>query len=243
MSPQVVLEGRMSVEAALVGCRREVRLIYIERRRGRRDTVRLERLAGEAGVRVEHVNSELIESLASGRTHGGVIALVGERRVQTLAELVPAAGTPFVVMLDGIEDPFNFGQALRSLYAAGVDGVVVRPRDWTSAAAVVARASAGASELIALAEARSAVEAGRFLRSQGLAVACTAKRDAVSVYDADLTGPLFLVVGGEKRGMSSAIVDEADIRLWVPYGRSLAASLPTAAAAAVIAFEVMRQRR
>jgi tRNA G18 (ribose-2'-O)-methylase SpoU len=94
-----------------------------------------------------------------------------------------------------------------------------------------------------LAEAQSALDAARFFRGQGLAVACTAKRNAVSVYDADLTGSLFLVIGGEKRGMSREIVEEADIRLWVPYGRAFAAALPTAAAAAVIAFEVMRQRR
>jgi tRNA G18 (ribose-2'-O)-methylase SpoU len=94
-----------------------------------------------------------------------------------------------------------------------------------------------------LAEADSALDAARFFRERGLTIGCTAKRNAVCVYEADLTGPLFLVIGGEKRGMSRGIVDEADMRLWVPYGRSFGASLPTAAAAAVIAFEVMRQRR
>jgi 23S rRNA (guanosine2251-2'-O)-methyltransferase len=238
-----ILEGHASVEAALRGGNREIHAVYIRKGKFPREAACTERLAREAGVPVERKAAEFIDSHTQGKTHGGVIALVGERKYQTLAELMPTTGTPLVAMLDGIEDPFNLGYALRALYAAGVNGVVVRPRDWTSVAGIVARASAGASELISLAEARSPLEAARFFREQGLAVACTAKRDAVSIYDANLTGPLFLVIGGEKRGMSRAILDQADIRLWVPYGRTFAASLPTAAAAAVIAFEVMRQRR
>ena len=243
MSEYAVLQGRVSVEAALRGRSRHVRVIYIRSDRPRRDTARLEQLAREAGVLLERVKAEVIESYASGTTHGGIIAFVGERKLLELPELLEGKARPFIVMLDGVEDPFNFGYALRALYAAGVDGVVVRPRSWASVAGIVARASAGASELMPLAEAPSAVDAGRFFRAQGLAIACTAKRNAVSIYEADLTGPLFLVIGGEKRGMSRAIVDEADIRLWVPYGRTFAASLSTAAAAAVIAFEVMRKRR
>jgi 23S rRNA (guanosine2251-2'-O)-methyltransferase len=243
MSEGAVLEGQVSVEAALRGGNREVHAVYIREGKSHRETARTERLAEEAGVPIERKAAEFIDSHARGRTHGGVIALVGERRYQTLAELMPTKGTPFVVMLDGIEDPFNFGSALRCLYAAGADGVVLRPRDWTSATSIVARASAGASELMLLAEADSALDAARFFRERGLTVACTAKRNAVCVYEADLTGPLFLVIGGEKRGMGRDIVDEADVRLWVPYGRTFAASLPTAAAAAVMAFEVMRQRR
>ena len=243
MSEGGVLEGRVSVEAALKGGKREVSAVYIREDKPHGETARTERLAREAGVPVERKGAEFIDSHARGKTHGGVIAVVGERRYQTLAELLPTTGTPFVVMLDGIEDPFNLGSALRCLYAAGADGVVLRPRDWTSAASIVARTSAGASELMLLAEADSALDAARFFRERGLAIACTAKRNAVPIYEADLTGPLFLVIGGERRGMSRGIVDKADMRLWVPYGRTFAASLPTAAAAAVIAFEVMRQRR
>jgi 23S rRNA (guanosine2251-2'-O)-methyltransferase len=238
-----MLEGALSVDAALRGGKREVHTVYIREDKSHGETAHTERLAREAGVPVERKAAEFINSHARGKTHGGVIALVGERRLQSLAELLPTTRTPFVVMLDGIEDPFNLGSALRCLYAAGADGVVVRPRVWASAASIVARASAGASELIPLAEADSVLDAARFFRERGLTVACTAKGDAVPIYEADLTGPLFLVIGGEKRGMSRGIVGEADVRLWVPYGRRFAASLPTAAAAAVIAFEVMRQRR
>jgi len=243
MTEPVVLEGRLSVEAALMGGNRDVHAIYIRRGKPRRDTARLERWAAEAGVPVERVATDFIDTHTGGRTHGGVIALAGERRFLTLERLLPEDGTAFVVMLDGVEDPFNLGHALRSLYAAGVDGVVLPPRNWTSAAGVVARASAGAGELVRLAVVESAASAAEFYHVRGLTVACTAKRQAVPLYEADLTGPLFLVIGGEKRGITRSFLEQADLLLAVPYGRRFRASLTTASVSAVAAFEVMRQRR
>ena len=123
-----------------------------------------------------------------------------------------------------MEDPFNFGASVRALYAAGADGLVLRPRNWLSAAGTVARASAGASELIPTALAETATEAAAFFRAQGLAVACaTEERGSVSIYDADLTVPLFLLLGGEKRGVTRSFLDQADLKLRIPYGRPNAA--------------------
>jgi len=146
-------------------------------------------------------------------------------------------------MIDGVEDPFNFGASVRALYAAGADGLVLRPRNWLSAAGTVARASAGASELISTALAETAAEAAAFFRAQGLLVACaTEERGSVSLYEADLTAPLFLLLGGEKRGITRSFLDQADLKLRIPYGRPMPHSLGTASATAVIAFEIMRQR-
>ena len=142
-----------------------------------------------------------------------------------------------------MEDPFNFGASVRALYAAGADGLVLRPRNWLSAAGTVARASAGASELIPTALAETAAEAAAFFRARGLQVACaTDERGSVSLYDADLTVPLFLLLGGEKRGITRSFLDQADLKLRIPYGRAMPHSLGTASATAVIAFEIMRQR-
>jgi len=145
-------------------------------------------------------------------------------------------------MLDGIEDPFNFGQAVRALYAAGVTGLVLRPRNWLSASAVVARASAGASEWMPTAVAEEPKSAAAFFRARGLRIAATARdRRAISLYDVDLTVPTFLVIGGEKRGMSREFMDSADVLIKIPYQRKFPHSLGSAASAAVIAFEMMRQ--
>lgn len=243
---QAVLEGHIAIQAALEANSRPVYTIYIDRASRDRhgDLARLARTAEAAGVPVERVDAAAIAARASGQTHGGAIALCGPRRFISLAQLLPQDHAPFIVMIDGVEDPFNFGQAIRALYAAGADGLVVRPRNWMSAAGIVGRASAGASERLPTAVAAEAEEAARFFKAHGLIIAATAHMPrAVALYDADLTGPLFLLIGGEKRGVTRSFLDRADLVLQIPYGRRFAGSLGTTAAAAVLAFEIMRQRR
>jgi 23S rRNA (guanosine2251-2'-O)-methyltransferase len=188
------------------------------------------------------VDADALDALASGKTHGGLVAEVGERQTVALDALIEGWERPLVIMLDGVEDPYNFGQAVRAFYAAGADGLVVRPRNWMSAAGVVARASAGASERILTAVSETAEDAADFYRARGLRVACADKDRAVSLYDADLTAPLFLLIGGEKRGVTRSFADRADLRIRIPYGRRFAQALDTTSAAAVLAFEIMRQR-
>lgn len=243
MTGEVVLEGMISVRAALISRNRDIHGIYIRRDKDRRETVFLERAAAAAGVSLERVDAGVIESIATGKHHGGVLALAGPRRYVDLPDLLATEAAPFIVMLDGVEDPYNFGAAIRSLYAAGAHGLIVPPRNWMSAAGTVARASAGASELIPTAVAASAGDAATFAGERGLVVACAAMHDAVTLYDADLTVPLFLLIGGERRGVTRSFLREAKLRLRIPYARPDAQSLGTAAAAAVIGFEVNRQRR
>jgi len=245
VSEPVILEGTISVQACLQSGSRQIESICIDRDHNRRTRalVHVERLANASHVPIQYIERTEIDRLASGTTHGGVIAIAGPRRFAQLSDLIAGNQPPFVVMLDGIEDPYNFGAAVRALYAAGVDGLVVRPRNWMSAAGTVARASAGASELVPTAIAESAVEAASFYREQGLVVACATKRRATSIYDTDLTGAIFMVIGGEKRGITRSFVQQSEMRIQIPYQRDFSPSLSTASAVAVISFEVMRQRK
>lgn len=247
MNDEIVwLEGSISVEAALTGGCREVMAVYVQQADGRRfdrRLARLRQLADAVGVPLQLVDEAFITARVSGQSHGGVVAAVGPRRFVTLAELIAGRERPFVVMLDGIEDPFNFGQALRSLYAAGVAGVVVRPRNWFTAAGVVARASAGVSEQMPIAIAETAETAADFFRQAGLKIAATSSQQAISLYEADLRVPLFLLLGGEKRGITRSFMTQADLILQIPYDQpSFQHSLGVVASAAIVAFEVRRQR-
>ncbi len=236
------LEGFISVRAALKAGSREITRIILRRDKWDRGIAWLEHQAAERGIPLERVTADEIDARVGGSTHGGVIAEVGPRRFVPLDDLGRDRPAPFVVMLDGVEDPFNFGQAIRALYAAGADGLVVRPRNWMSAAGVVARASAGASEWIPTAVAETVLEAASFFRARGLTVASAAKSGAVPLHTADLTGPLFLVIGGEKRGITRSFLEQADLLVEIPYGRAFDQSLGTTAAAAILGYEVMRQR-
>ena len=133
-------------------------------------------------------------------------------------------------MIQGIEDPYNFGYSLRSLYACGCDGIILPERNWMSAAGVVARSSAGASELIPIytADPEDAVD---LFRTAGYQILCAGIRDSVSLFDETFRFPVLLVIGGEKRGISRKLLDKADQIVRIDYGRSFRGSLSAASAA------------
>ena len=144
-------------------------------------------------------------------------------------------------MLEVIEDPYNFGNAVRSLYASGADGIVVGARNWLGVAGTVARASAGASELLPAYVCDDAANAVSLFREHGYKIICAGIRDSVSIFEADLSKPLFVVLGGEKRGISRALLSRADQIVRIDYARPFKAALSAASAATILGYEVMRQ--
>lgn len=241
-SETIWLEGHISVTAAIQGGFRSVTAVYLRRGKWSRQAAALKRLALACNIPVEQVDEAFFAARVSGNSHGGVIAQVGARKFVDMADLIAGQQNPFIVMLDGIEDPFNFGQAVRTLYAAGAAGLVVRPRNWMTAGGTVARASAGASELIPTAVAGTAEDAAAYFRDHGLQIVTTTKKSTTTLYTADLSGSLFILIGGERRGVTRSLLDQADLRLQIPYGRQFGQSLGAAASAAVLGFEIMRQR-
>ncbi len=237
----VALEGLISVKAALRAGSRPIERIFVDQSKADRAISDLLRIASEAGVAVERVSRDTIDAMASGRTHGGVLALAGERRYEDVASLALPKNA-CVAVLEGIEDPYNFGFCVRSLYAAGVSGLIVPPREWRGAEGVVARSSAGASELMPTAVAADPGEVVRAFVGQGYQIACALKASgAISLYDASFRFPLLLTIGGEKRGISRAYLDHASLLVKIPYARAFSHALPSAAATSVLAFEAMRQ--
>ena len=244
-----VFEGMTSlsavIESALAGKNdRRIREVLFDKNKAQskaKEIAYLHRMAEKLDFTVKEADAAEIDELATGNSHGGIIARCTERTIPTLTgESLPEAG--FVTMIEGIEDPYNFGYALRSIYAAGADAVILTPRNWMSAAGVVCRSSAGASELLPLfvSEPEDAVH---MAKAAGYKVVCAGIRDSVSAFDADLTRPIFLIVGGEKRGISRAVLDLADEVVRLDYGRPFRGSLSAASAASILAYEVLRQNR
>lgn len=198
--------------------------------------------------RAEEQNFEIILSekaalnvLASGSSHGGVLALCTKRRYRIFSEDdLPEKG--FFVMTEGIEDPYNFGYALRSIYAAGADAVILTGGVRTGADGIVCRSSAGASERLPIYTGIPAACAD-ILKHAGYKIICANLPGSLPVYDADLKKPLLLVIGGEKRGISGDLLKKSDAVVRLDYGRAFDASLSAASAASILAFEVFRQNR
>lgn len=194
----------------------------------------------ELGFETVLCESSVIDGMTLGSTHGGIAVLCGERNIPALsADKIIKNG--FYASIEGIEDPYNFGYALRSLYAAGVSGIIIGKRNWMNAAGVVCRASAGASEMFDLFTSESVESAAELFKDLNYKIVCADLRDSVAVYNADLSFPLFLIIGGERRGISRKLLDMADIKVRIDYGREFQASLSAASAATVIGFEVYRQ--
>jgi 23S rRNA (guanosine2251-2'-O)-methyltransferase len=239
------IEGEISVLAALQARCRDVLEVVLDKVRAQEELHDVAAAARASRVSLRLAAREEIDALAQGRTHGGVIARCGERRYDSLRDLTEAVTEPdpWFVMLDGIEDPFNYGQAVRALYAAGAAGLLIRPRTWMGGDAVILRSSAGATEHMPTALVAGPDEAAEHFASLGCRIVASARdRRAESVFDADLSGPLLLLIGGEKRGLKRELIDRVDMLLRIPYSRRFPHSLGSAGSTAVLAFELMRRR-
>ena len=129
----MTVEGSISVKAVLLSGSRPIEEIYIDRKKKTKDISFIIREAAARGVKTTFLESDSLSELVSGRTHGGVAAEVGERRYVS-PETLFSAENPFIVLLEGIEDPYNFGDSLRSVYAAGATGLIVPERNRMDAA-------------------------------------------------------------------------------------------------------------
>ena len=183
---------------------------------------------------------EELDEITLGSSHGGIIAIAGDRTLPSFSADTEVESEGFYAMIQGIEDPYNFGYSLRSLYATGCSGIILPERNWMSAAGVVARSSAGASEMFKIYKADPLVAAEIF-KSKGYKIVCADERTDNVLGACELKKPLLLIVGGEKRGISRALIDNADILVKINYAREFKASLSAASATTMFAYEIMRQ--
>jgi 23S rRNA (guanosine2251-2'-O)-methyltransferase len=198
-------------------------------------------LAAAEGVRVERVSAEVIDRLAHGATHQGVVADVETERSVGLRELAEGP-SPLIVVLDGIEDPHNLGAILRTADAAGVSGVVVQTRRSALHAGTVAKTSAGALSHVRVAEVVNVARAIKELKDLGVwSVGLAGEAD--QTYDQiDFTGPTALVMGAEGPGLRRLVRESCDFLASIPM-QGHVGSLNVSVAAGIALFEALRQRR
>jgi 23S rRNA (guanosine2251-2'-O)-methyltransferase len=250
MTTSIIIEGKISVDAVLRSKYRKVLTILydvakLQRKKNKQREKYLKQtleLANSKEVKIEAVDQKWFEKHAIGKTHGGIAAIISERTYQKIPELLKSKPSIFF-FLDGIEDPYNLGYTIRSLYAAGIDGIVMRQRSWLGVEGIIIKSSAGASELMPIALVDDLETTINFFKSKNYTIACTGKDEGQSIYQSNLKPPLFIVIGGEKRGINRNFLDKADLRLNIPYKREFVESLPLNSVAVIIGFEILRQRK
>lgn len=236
-----ILEGNISVKAALQAGKRQIHKIYVDEKKKDKDTSYILREARKLSIEIETHSRDEIDEIAQGKTHGGLLAFCGERSYQTLKECVHQ-DTTFLCILEGIEDPFNFGHVLRSLHAAGCDGVIIPPRNWTTAAGVVAKASAGASEYLPLIIADDMEALLQDMKQQDITLIAAQRKDAISLYDYTFPTRICIAIGGEMRGLSKVVERACDQNLYIPYAKDFKNAMTASSSATIFAFEFLRQQ-
>ena len=202
-------------------------------------------LARERGIVVQSVNRSKLEALAGGMRHQGVLAYVSPVAYAELEDILKRAAEkeepPFLLLLDELEDPHNLGALLRTADAAGVHGVLIPKRRSVPLNATVAKTSAGAVEYVPVARIGNISQTLRELKQKGMGVAGADMGGEQAYYEADLTGPLVLVIGSEGHGMSRLTREQCDFVVRMPMAGRIN-SLNASVAGSILMYEVMRQR-
>jgi 23S rRNA (guanosine2251-2'-O)-methyltransferase len=230
------------LEALAAGKRHFDRLLIVKGLSGRRLSEAIRR-ATRLGIPLRFEMRETLDRLAAGVPHQGIIAVVSEMPLLSLEALLDAARPPaLLVALDGVEDPRNLGAILRSVEAAGADGVLLPERHSAGLSETVARASAGAIEHVRVARVGNLVQALEELKARGIWVvgldaAGKERWDAV-----ELNRPVVLVLGGEGRGMRRLVREHCDHLVSIPHFGHVS-SLNVSVAAGIALYEAVRQRK
>lgn len=236
----MILEGMIAVKAAVLSKHYAIETVWIDQEKRDHDTAFLIRCCQQAEIPVKRVNRSEIDAMATGRTHGGIAARAQSRSYQQLSDCMQKQN-PFVALAEGVEDPFNLGYLMRALYCAGCDGLILRPRDWSQCEATILKSSAGAAAWLNVVL-MDPGEAAAQCKKQGLTVYAAMRKNAIPYTEADFRKPSLLCIGGEMRGLSQAVLKQADQNIYIPYGSDFRNALNASAAAAVLGFEVLRQR-
>ena len=241
--PEDMLAGRNAVMEALKGSSRINRLMVADG--SSEGSIReLIAVAKEKGVPVQFLERSKLDSMAKGIRHQGVLAQVSPVEYVELEDILTKAREkqedPFIILLDELEDPHNLGAILRSADAAGAHGVLIPKRRSCPLSATVAKTSAGAVEHVPVARIGNIVQTIKALKEEGLWVA-GADMDGKNYYEADLTGPLLLVVGSEGQGIGRLVKEQCDFIVRIPMLGAIN-SLNASVAGSVLMFEVTKQR-
>jgi 23S rRNA (guanosine2251-2'-O)-methyltransferase len=240
---QELIAGRHPVEEAFSARREAIKLLVVPQRRAALQQVVLH--ATTLRIPIVEVEGALIGQLAGFDGHQG-IALVVRRRPEVapeeiLARAVSRGEPPFILALDGVEDPQNFGSLIRSAEAVGVHGILMATRGSAPLSPAAIKASAGAVEHLLVARVENLAEELTALRLRGIRVVGAEAEAAQDHRSADLRGPICLVIGSEGKGLSPAIRRRIDLYVRIPMvGR--VASLNASVAGSILLFEVLGQR-
>ena len=237
------IEGRNPVLEAFRGGRTIDRL-YVQDGLQDGPVLSSKREAKKQDTMIKYVTKERLDQLSETGKHQGVIAVAAAYRYAQVEDILQRAKekgeAPFLMLLDGIEDPHNLGAILRTANLAGVHGVIIPKNRAVGLTPTVARTSAGAINYTPVARVTNLGKTIEELKKEGLWFVC-GDMNGSSMYELNLKGPIGLVVGNEGEGVSRLVREKCDYRASIPMKGDID-SLNASVAAGVLAYEIVRQR-
>lgn len=238
-----LLIGRNAVREALLAGR-PINSLYVRKGDPGGSLRQLMAMAREAGIAIKEVDGRKLDHLCGFANHQGVAAGVAEKPYATVEDLLQVARdrqeAPFLILCDGIEDPYNLGAIIRTAECVGAHGVIIPKRRSVGLTFAVGKAAAGALEYMPVARVTNLAETMDQLKEQGLWL-YAADMAGESWCNVDYRGPVGLVIGAEGKGLSRLIREKADFVVSLPMKGKIS-SLNASVAAGVLGYEIARQR-
>jgi 23S rRNA (guanosine2251-2'-O)-methyltransferase len=232
--------GVHAVFEALAAGNPPIERIYVGRETRSPKLQQVLELAKQRSVPVRREDRDVLERMARGASHQGIVAVCGEFAYSS-EDVLFQAEKPCVVVLDGVEDPHNLGAVIRTSEASNVTGVVVPDRHSAPLSDTVAKASAGASAYLPVVRVGNLVSFLDQLKSKGLWIVGVDASGESLWTNFDYTGPVALVFGGEHRGLRRLVRDHCDVLVRLPMLGKVE-SLNISVTAGIVLYEVVRQR-
>lgn len=240
-----LIEGRNAVIEAL---RTEASIdkIFIQKGEVDKTLGHIASKARAAGIVVVEADRRKLDGMSRTHAHQGVIALAAVREYVSVDDILADAAAknepPLIVVCDEISDPHNLGAILRTAECAGAHGLIIPKRRSAGLTAIVGKTSAGAVSYLPVARVANLTSALKDLKKQGVWIFGTAAGASTDLYSADLKGPAAIVIGSEGDGMSRLVAENCDFLVSIPMKGHIS-SLNASAAAAILLYEAVRQRR
>lgn len=237
------IEGRNPVIEALKS-EHPINKILIDSGDKKGSVVKIIGMAKDKGVMVKYVDRKKLDELSATRNHQGVIAEIAAYETVELEDLLEKTKNkePFFLILDEIMDPHNLGSMVRTANASGVDGIIIPKRRSVGLTVSVSKVAQGALEHVPVAKVSNIAQTMERLKEEGLWMVGADMHGEQVHYEANLLGPIALIIGGEGKGLSELTKKKCDFLVKLPMEGAIS-SLNASVAGAVLMYEVLRQRK
>lgn len=240
---ETLVEGRNSV-LEIIKSDRDIDKLYIAKGDMEGSIKLILSKAKEKGVIVQEVDRRYLDNLSVTKSHQGVIAKVAPYKYCEIEDILKVSiekeEDPFILILDEIKDPHNFGSIIRTANACGAHGIIIPKRRSVSVTQSVIKVSVGATEGINIAKVTNINQVIKELKDKGLWIIGT-DMNGEEYYKSNLKGPIALVIGSEENGISRLVKENCDLMINVPMKGTID-SLNASVASGIIMYEVVRQR-